>query len=538
MAEVGRVLLVGAGPGDPDLITLRGAKMLGRADVVFYDELATNELLDLAPDRAEFINVGKRGHDEPTRSQEEINSLLIEYAKAGKTVVRLKGGDPLVFGRGGEEMSLCAAEGVPFEIVPGVTSAVAALSYAGIPVTDRRHSASFAVVTGHKDPSRVSEQTRWGELGRAVDTLVILMGMRNLPRIVDELIAGGKSPDTPAAAVMQGTLPEQRTCVSTLARLPEDARRAGISAPAVVVVGDVVGLREGLSWWERKPLFGRQVLVTRASQQAVELAAALRSVGAAPVLEPMIEFAPIEAAEGKAKIASAVARLDQTQAIVFTSSNAVRYFARAYESERAAENLSARQWAEIRTFCVGERTAEAALAAGFPVHVVATGRSDAEALLGQLLQALPTSTAGSDRVLIPGSQIARTVIADGLRATGIQVDAVAFYENRRPRIDVAALRGRLVRGELFALTFTSPSTVEHFLDCLDDESREAAGRCMIAAIGRTTARALERVGWTPTVVPARPDVSLMVEEMVAAAASGPESVGVAVARKREPGVDE
>jgi len=164
MAEVGRVLLVGAGPGDPDLITLRGAKMLGRADVVFYDELATNELLDLAPDRAELVNVGKRGHDTPTRSQDEINALLIEHARAGKTVVRLKGGDPLVFGRGGEEMSLCAAAGVPFEIVPGVTSAVAALSYAGIPVTDRRHSASFAVVTGHKDPGRVSEQTRWGEL--------------------------------------------------------------------------------------------------------------------------------------------------------------------------------------------------------------------------------------------------------------------------------------------------------------------------------------------------------------------------------------
>jgi uroporphyrinogen III methyltransferase/synthase len=516
MAEVGRVLLIGAGPGDPDLITLRGAKMLGQADVVFYDELATIELLDLAPDRAELINVGKRGHDEPTRSQVEINALLIEHAKAGRTVVRLKGGDPLVFGRGGEEMSLCAAAGVPFEVVPGVTSAVAALSYAGIPVTDRRHSASFAVVTGHKDPSRVSELTRWGELGRAVDTLVILMGMRNLPRIVDELIAGGKSPDTPAAAVMHGTLPEQQTCVSTLARLPEDAKRAGISAPAVVVVGDVVGLREGLSWWERKPLFGRKVLVTRASQQAVELAAALRSVGAAPVLEPMIEFAPIEEAEGQAKIASAIRHLDRTRAIVFTSSNAVRFFARAYAIGATAGDLSPRQWAEIRTFCVGERTAEAALAAGFPVHVVATGRSDAEALLGQLLQALP---AGGARVLIPGSQIARTVIADGLRAAGAEVDAVAFYENRRPQIDVTGLRGRLVRGELFALTFTSPSTVDHFIDCLDDESRQAAGQCMIAAIGRTTARALERAGWVPTVVPARPDVSLMVEEMVAAAAS-------------------
>lgn len=512
MPKMGCVWLVGAGPGDPDLMTIRGAKMLARADVVFYDELAAKELLDLVPDRAELINVGKRGHDEPTRSQEEINALLIEHARAGRTVVRLKGGDPLVFGRGGEEMSLCSEAGIPFEIVPGVTSAVAALAYAGIPVTDRRHAASFAVVTGHKDPSRVAEQTRWRELGRAVDTLVILMGMRNLPQLVAELMAGGKSPDTPAAAVMQGTLPEQRTCVSTLAELPEDAKRAGISAPAVVVVGDVVRLHEGLSWWERKPLFGRQVLVTRASRQALKLASLLRSVGAAPVLMPMIEFSPIEDVDGKAKIASAIRHLDQTRTIVFTSSNAVRFFATAL----AAEDIDpAGRLAGIQTFCVGKRTAEAALAAGFSVQLVATGRGDAEALLGQLLQALPT---GGERVLIPGSQIARTLIADGLRAAGAEVDVVAFYQNRRPEIDVAGLRGRLVRGELFALTFTSPSTVDHFLGCLDQESREAAGRCMIAAIGQTTRASLEEAGLVPTVVPDRPDVSLMVEELAAAAA--------------------
>jgi uroporphyrinogen III methyltransferase/synthase len=506
--------LVGAGPGDPDLITLRGAKMLAKADVIFYDELATNELLDHAKDRALLINVGKRGHDEPTRTQDEINALLLEHARQGRLVVRLKGGDPLVFGRGGEEMSLCAAAGIPFEIVPGVTSAVAALAYAGIPVTDRRHSASFAVVTGHKDPSRVSEQTRWRELGRSVDTLVILMGMRNLPRLVGELIAGGKSPDTPAATVMNGTLPEQKTCVSTLGELPEAVERAGIAAPAVVVIGEVVGLREGLSWWERQPLFGRNILVTRASQQAAELAAVLRSAGAAPVLEPMIEFSEIRDRAGRSKIASAIAALDRTQSIVFTSSNAVRFFARALESQRDEQAEAPLGLAGIRTFCVGDRTARVALAAGFPVHVVATGRSDAEALLGQLLQSPP---AAGERVLIPGSQIARTLIADGLRAAGAEVDCVTFYENRRPEIDVAGLRGRLVRGDLYALTFTSPSTVDHFVDCLDEESREAAGQCMIAAIGRTTAKHLEGVGLRASVVPSRPDVSLMVEGLVSAA---------------------
>ena len=513
MTDSGRVLLVGAGPGDPDLITVRGAKMLAKADVVLYDELATTELLDLAPDRAVLVNVGKRGHDMPTRSQDEINALLVEHARAGRTVVRLKGGDPLVFGRGGEEMSVCAAAGIPFEIVPGITSAVAALSYAGIPLTDRRFSASFAVVTGHKDPSRVAEQTRWRELGTAVDTLVILMGMRNLPALVGELIAGGKAPDTPAAAIMHGTLPEQRTGVSTLAELPEAIRSAGLSAPSVVVVGSVVSLREGLSWWERQPLFGLSVLVTRAREQAADLASELRSVGAAPVFEPMIELVANPDPEIEQRIVAVTKSLDQYQSIVFTSSNAVRFFARALESKAGQPGALA---AGTRTFCVGVRTAEAALGAGFPVHVVASGRSDAEALLGQLLQALP---AGSGRVLIPGSQIARTTIADGLRAAGIEVDAIPFYVNRRPEIDVLGLRRRLVRGEFFALTFTSPSTVDHFLSCLDDESREAASQCMIAAIGRTTAKRLETLGMTPTVVPDRPDVSAMVEGLVRAAAS-------------------
>ena len=513
MAELGRVFLVGAGPGDPDLITVRGAKVMARADVVLYDELATNELLDLAPDRAELVNVGKRGHDAPTRSQDEINALLVEYARAGRMVVRLKGGDPLVFGRGGEEMSVCAAAGIAFEIVPGVTSAVAALSYAGIPVTDRRYSASFAVVTGHKDPSRVAEQTRWRELGTAVDTLVILMGMRNLAGLVEEMIAGGKSPDTPAAAVMHGTLPEQRTCVSTLGALPAAVAEAGLHSPSVVVVGDVVRLRDGLSWWERQPLFGRGVLVTRAREQAAELAGLLRSVGAAPVFEPMIELVPNDDPEISRQISAVIAGLDQYRSIVFTSSNAVRFFARALVEKGGAGAALA---AGTRTFCVGDRTAEAALAAGFPVHVVASGRSDAEALLGQLLQALP---AGSGRVLVPGSQIARTVIADGLRAAGADVDAIPFYVNRRPEIDVAGLRRRLISGELFALTFTSPSTVDHFVSSLDEESREAASQCMIAAIGRTTAKRLESVGMKPAVVPDRPEVSAMVAGLVAAAAS-------------------
>lgn len=517
-SKAGRVILVGAGPGDPDLITVRGARALRMADVVLYDELASDELLDLAPDRAERINVGKRGHEVPTRTQADINALLVERARGGATVVRLKGGDPFVFGRGGEELSACAEAGIAFEVVPGITSAIAALGYAGIPVTDRRYSASFAVVTGHKDPTRVSEQTRWRELGTAVDTLIILMGTRNLPHLVDELIAGGKPANTPAAAIMHGTLPDQRTCVSTLAGLPEAVRAAGLGAPAAIVIGEVVRLREELAWWERRPLFGRAVLVTRAREQTDELAAALRSAGAIPVIRPMIELAAVEDAAGRAEIARALARLETYHAIVFTSTNAVRFFVRALEEIRGRAGGVA---AATRTFCIGERTAEEALRSGYPVHLIASGRGDAVTLLEEIVPLL--STAG-ERVLIPRSRIAATKIADGLRAAGVEVDSIAFYENRRPAVDEVDLRERLCAGELHALTFTSPSTVDNFLACLDDSSFAAAHRCMIAAIGSSTAKRLREVGIPADVVPARPDVAELVAELARASARAGGSV--------------
>ncbi|HXV37763.1 MAG TPA: uroporphyrinogen-III C-methyltransferase, partial [Myxococcota bacterium] len=286
--ERGCVYLVGAGPGDPDLITLRGAAVLRDADAVVYDALASRELLQLAPDDAELIDVGKRGHEETPRSQAEIDALLVRLARQGKRVVRLKGGDPFVFGRGGEEASACAQAGVAFEVVPGVSSALAAPAYAGIPITDRRYAASFAVVTGHKDPTRVTQETRWHELATAADTLVILMGMRNLESIVARLLEGGCDPAKPSAAIMNGTLPSQRVVVAPLADLATAVREAQLGAPSALVVGDVVRLRDSLAWFEARPLFGARVLVTRAREQAHELACALRAAGAEPVLAPMI----------------------------------------------------------------------------------------------------------------------------------------------------------------------------------------------------------------------------------------------------------
>jgi len=488
----GRVILVGAGPGAPDLITLRGVAALRGADAVVYDSLAAQELLELAPAEAERIDVGKRGHDAPTRPQEEITALLVRLARQGKSVVRLKGGDPFVFGRGGEECSALAAAGIPFEVVPGISSLLGALAYAGIPITDRRHAASFAVVTGHKDPTKVSAETRWAELARAADTLVVLMGMRNLETIVERLLAGGRAPDTPAAVIMDGTLPSQRVVEAPLRELPHRVREAGLGAPAVVVVGDVVTLREGLAWYERRPLFGRRVLVTRAAEQAQELASALREAGAEPLCVPMIR---IVAPDDFAEVDAALERLADYDVLLFTSANAVRHLAaRAAQRRRSLAEFSG------RVVCVGPRSAEAAVREGLPVHVLPGERYDAEGLLATLCEQLTLRGLG---FLLPRADRAREVLPEGLRAAGARVDSVTVYRTLPSEVDGSALRRQLVAGELDVLTFTSPSTVRHFVALLDPPARAAAARCQLAAIGPVTAEALRREGLVPDVVAER-----------------------------------
>ncbi|MCZ6462981.1 MAG: uroporphyrinogen-III C-methyltransferase, partial [Proteobacteria bacterium] len=456
--RAGRVVLVGAGPGDPGLLTLRGAAALRECDAVLYDELASTELLDLAPPEAERINVGKRGHDAPTRCQDDINKLLIDLARDGRIVVRLKGGDPFVFGRGGEEASVLEREGIPFEIVPGVSSALAAPAAAGIPVTDRRHSASFAVVTGHKDPTRVSRETRWAELGSAVDTLIILMGMRNLGEIVGHLLDGGKDPSTPAAAVMNATLPNQRVVEAPLAELPERVAAAGLGAPAAVVIGDVVQLRSSLGWWEQLPLFGIRVLVTRSADQAGELIDRLRRAGAEPVRVPLLRHEP---PEDEAPLAGALAAARDYDAIVFASVNAVRFTARA--AERAGVALDS---PPPRLLCVGPATARAALDAGIGIHGVASGKSGggAGALLEELGAFLPIE---GSRFLVPRSEIGRDELAAGLRAAGARVDEVVAYRNLPPDVDAAALSRQIAAGEIPIVTVMSPSAATRLVALLD-----------------------------------------------------------------------
>lgn len=509
----GRVVLVGAGPGAPDLITLRGARALREADAVVYDALAAPELLDLAPASAERFNVGKRGHDAPTVPQAETTDLLLRLAAEGKTVVRLKGGDPYVFGRGGEEAWACAEAGVDFEVVPGVSAIFGALAHAGIPVTDRRHAASFAVVTGHKDPTKASEETRWELLAHAADTLLVLMGMRNLEEIVQRLLDAGRAPATPSAVVMNGTLPTQRVVEAPLSQLVERVREAGLGAPSVVVVGDVVGLRSALAWYERQPLFGKRVLVTRSADQAGELSATLSSAGAQPVVVPMIALEP---ADDPAPLDAALASLGDYDAVIFTSANAVRFT----DLRARAQGVSPASFRGV-VLCVGPATAEAALAAEWPVQRIPERRFDAQGVLELVREALPPR---GRRFLIPCSASARDVLPEGLRAEGARVDARVAYHTRAAPVDAVWLREQLVAGALDVLTFTSPSTVRHFVALLDDRSLAAARRCSVVAIGPVTADALRDAGLAPDLTSPSPGagalVAALVEHMAAARESG------------------
>lgn len=519
----GRVVLVGAGPGDPGLLTRRGAEVLAGADVVVHDALVTGELLALARADARRIDVGKRGHAEHPISQEDICKLLVELARAGHQVVRLKGGDPFVFGRGGEEASACAAAGVAFEVVPGVSAALAAPALAGIPVSDRRHAASFAVVTGHKDPEGAT-QVRWAELARGPDTLVLLMALRNLDAIARTLIEHGRPADTPAAAVADASTPRQRVVTAPLARLAERVRAAGLRAPVTVVVGDVVRLGPALAFREELPLAGQRVLVPRAEGQAGGMLEALRQAGAEAVALPLIR---IVACEDTAALDASLARLASYDGLVLTSVNAVRLLA-----ARAAERGVRLDAPGLAVHCVGPATRDAAREAGLSPATLPTRRFDGEALLEALREAVPLA---GRRYLLPRSASARDVLPDGLRAAGAEVDVIDLYRPEAAPVDAEALRRSLSEGRLDVLAFTSPSTVRHFLALLDAEARQAAAACTVGAIGPVTEAALREAGLPPQVVAPRAGAPALVEALAAYRAGTARPAGSEAARREERG---
>jgi uroporphyrinogen III methyltransferase/synthase len=431
------VYLVGAGPGDPGLLTVRGAELLRRADVVVYDRLASPALLALVPERAERISAGK-APGQVDLTQEQINQVLVDHGRTAACVVRLKGGDPFVFGRGGEEAEALAAAGIPFEVVPGITSAIGAAAYAGIPVTHRGVSTHFTVVTGHEDPTKARTDVDWEALARAGGTLVILMGAGRIGDIARRLIEGGRAPDTPVAAVRNGTRPDQRTVRATLATVAD----AGVRAPSAIVVGEVAAL--DLTWFEARPLFGRSVVVTRAREQASELRTKLEALGAEVIELPAIEIAPID---------FTVPELTSYEWLVFTSVNGVRaFFGRGLD----ADGRDARALAGVRIAAIGPGTARELRARGVRADLLPE-RFVAESLL----EAFPPPTA-SARVLLARAEHARDVLPDGLAARGYTVDVLAVYRTARAVPDPAAV-ARVLEGRVDAITFTSSSTVDNFV---------------------------------------------------------------------------
>jgi uroporphyrinogen III methyltransferase/synthase len=458
------VFLVGAGPGDPGLLTLRAVELLGTADVVLYDRLIPPGALRHARPEAELVYVGKQGGG-PQMPQEEIDRLLVEHGRSGRRVVRLKGGDPLVFGRGGEEALKLRQAGIGFEIVPGITAGVAAPAYAGIPVTHRDLASGVAFVTGHEDPDKPESALDWAALARFPGTLVFYMGVRALPRIAERLQAEGRPADEPVAVVERGTLPGQRTVLATLADVAERAREAAIRAPAVTLVGAVAGLRDDLAWLERRPLHGRTVAVTRARAQASPLAARLRELGAEVIEAPAIRTRSLPAE---------LPELGGYDLLVVSSPNGVR--------ELFAHLRDARDVAGLRVAAMGPGTARVLAEHGVAADVV-PARSVAEGMV-EALADLPVA-----RALIVRGKEGRDVLPEALRERGAEVDVLALYETVAEALDEAQVAAV---GAADYVTFTSASTVRHLL--------AAAGRLpggKLASIGPATSAELRAHGREP-----------------------------------------
>jgi uroporphyrinogen III methyltransferase/synthase len=499
-ARARMVYLVGAGPGDPGLMTLRGAELVGSADVILHDRLIPAAALHGAREDAELVYVGKRP-GEPEIPQADIERLMIEHARSGRSVVRLKGGDPFVFGRGGEEAEALAAAGVSFEVVPGVTAGVAAPAYAGIPVTHRDDASAVAFVAGHEDPSKDGSAIDWDALARFPGTLVLYMGVKRLPDVAARLIAAGRDGAEPAAVVERGTMPAQRTVTATLVDLPDAAAQAGIAPPAIVLTGRVAARREAIGWLERRPLFGLRVVVTRARAQASGLAATLAALGAEVVELPAIRIVPrIDSQE----VRDAIGAIHSYALVCLTSPNGARLLFEALD----AAGLDSRALANATVAAIGPGTAAALAERGIRADVVPE-RSIAEALV----ESLAEFDVSGRPVLVARAAEARDVLPEALRERGGAVDVVTLYETVAEEPDPAAVEAAQAADYV---TFTSSSTVRNLVAAVGDRFPE---RARIVSIGPVTSDAAREAGLNVDVEAERHDPEGLVEALLLDAAA-------------------
>ncbi len=503
----GKVYLVGAGPGDPGLITLRGKQLLERAEVVVYDYLANKKLLRYVPGTAKLIYAGKKGGGLHAFTQEGINQLLIAHAKEGKMVVRLKGGDPFIFGRGGEELEVLAAEGIAFEAVPGVTSASAAATYAGIPITHRKHTASVAFVTGHEDPKKKFSAINWKNLATGAGTIVVYMGIKNLPLLTRKLIDFGRSPDTPVAVVRWASTPRQHSVLGTLATIADQVHQEGIKPPALVIIGEVVELRKTINWFEQRPLFGKRIVVTRTREQASELVSKLEENGAECLEYSTIDIQPVD---DYSQLRQAFTHISSYQWILFTSINAVTCFFRQLQEA----GMDSRHLAGPNIAVVGRVTAEELRKYGICADLVPE-KFTGQGLARELLQA---KIGKGSKILLPRALKASEVLPETLADAGAEVDIVPVYTNNPPQGAREELRQQLMDGAIDMVTFTSSSTVTNFLAMV--EARDTAelirlmSKVSIAAIGPVTAETIAANGLQVDIQPERYTIADMVEAMV------------------------
>ncbi|KAF0218374.1 MAG: uroporphyrinogen III methyltransferase [Geobacteraceae bacterium] len=498
----GYVYLIGAGPGDPGLITVKGRECIARAEVIIYDYLANESLLEYAPKGAELIYAGKVGGAH-NREQWQINDLLVRKALEGKRVARLKGGDPFVFGRGGEECEALVSAGIPFEIVPGVTAGIAAPAYAGIPLTHREFTTSVAFVTGHESHGKEASEIDWERLSLGSGTVVFFMGMKNLPQIAANLMSHGRSPETPVALIRWGTRPEQEVLTGTLADIAEKARKAAFKAPVITVVGEVVTLRSELRWFDNRPLFGRGIMVTRTADQAGEFSELLAGYGARVFECPTIRIVP---PESFSELDEAIEALSSFDWLVFTSFNGVESFF----DRLGALGLDSRAIGRCRVCVVGPKTA-----AALGVHGVKADLVPSDYKAEGVIEAFRDLEVSGRRVLFPKADRARDVIPAELGRMGAEVVAPVAYRNvtpdELPRLALEALEGRRIH----CVTFTSSSTVTNLAAMLgENRLLKLLEGVAVASIGPITSKTCRELGLQVDIEPKEYTLAAMTEEIV------------------------